>query len=176
MPELRPRPQFRTLVDALGRRALVGAIAGTLCIGPTGAANEDEEKTLPPYHPYLAPALSLAEMARGDPVERAMERSARVLFPELAQGTPPATGFGALSLPTPSVVLFRQTGDGTIVETREQEHGVYLRDLTHDETPPASILSILLPAWSVAGHRISVVPDVVGEPGGSSPWRRVQRR
>lgn len=138
MPELRPRPQFGTLVLALGRRALVGAIAGTLCIGPTGAANEDEEKTLPPYHPYLGPALSLAEMARGDPVERAMERSARVLFPELAKGTLPATDFGALGLPgnwPPSVVLFRETGRRTFVEMRELEHRIYLRDLTHDETP-----------------------------------------
>ncbi|MCY3621400.1 MAG: hypothetical protein OXH68_06770 [Gammaproteobacteria bacterium] len=141
MPELRPRPQFRTLVDALGRRALVGAIAGTLCIGRSGAANEDEERTLPPYHPYLAPALSLEEMARGDLVERAMERSARILFPELAQGTLPATDFGALSLPTPRVVLFRQTGDGTLVEMREKEHGVYLRDLTDDETPPIATKS-----------------------------------
>ena len=138
MPELRPRPQFRTLVLALGRRGLVGAIASTLCIGPTGAANEDEEKTFPPYHPYLAPAPSLEEMARGDPVERAMERSARILFPELVQGTLPATDFGALVLPSfwpPSVVLFRQTSAGTLVEMREREHGIRLRDLTHDETP-----------------------------------------
>ena len=134
MPELRPiRPQF--LLRAVGRRALVGTVVGTLCMGPTGAADEDEEKTLPPYHPYLAPALSLAEMARGDLIERAMERSARVLFPELAQGTLPATDFGALSLPTPSVVLFRQTGDGTLVELREPQRGILLRDLTHDETP-----------------------------------------
>ena len=140
MPELRPCPQLRTLVHAAGRRALVGAIAGTLCISP-GAANDDEEKTLPPYHPYLAPAPSLEEMARGDPVERAMERSARILFPELAQGTLPATDFGALSLPTPRVVLFRKTGDGTLVEIREQKHGIYLRDLTPDETPPIATRS-----------------------------------
>ena len=140
MPELRPPRRFRSLVHAVGRRALVGAIAGTLCISP-GAANEDEEKTLPPYHPYLAPAHSLEEMSRGNPVEQAMERSARILFPELAQGTLPATDFGALSLHTPRVVLFRQTGEGTLVEMREQELGVYLRDLTPDETPPIATKS-----------------------------------
>lgn len=135
---LMPTPrQFRPLVHAVGRRALVGAIAGTLCIGPS-AANEDEEKTRRPHHPFLAPAPSLEEMASGDPVEQAMERSARVLFPELVQGTLPATDFGALVLPSfwpPSVVLFRETGSGTLVEMREREHGIRLRDLTHDETP-----------------------------------------
>ncbi len=139
MPEPRPiRPQFRTLVHAVGRRAFVGAIAGTLCLGPCGAANDDEEKKRLPHHPFLAPALSLVEMASGGPVERAMERSARVLFPELAKGTLPATDFGALVLPSfwgSSVVLFREAGGETLVEVREREHGIRLRDLTSEETP-----------------------------------------
>lgn len=147
MPARRPRRLwFRRRGYAVGRRALVGTIAGTLCISASGAANDDE-RSLPPHHPYLAPASSLMEMASGDPVERAIERSARGLFPKLPQGTLPDTEFGVIVLPSfwpPSVVLFREADGGTLVEKRELEHGIRLRDLTNDEEPPIATESKLL--------------------------------
>ena len=129
------RLQFRRRGLAVGRRALVGTLAGTLCISASGAANDDQ-KSPPPHHPHLAPAPSLMEMANGDHVERAIERSARALFPEFAQGTLPDTGFGVIVLRSfgrPSVVLFREADGGTFVERREMERG--LRELSHDEVP-----------------------------------------
>ena len=137
---------FRGRGHAVGRRALVGTIVGTLCISASGAANDDE-KSLPPHHPYLAPAPSLMEMASGGHVERAIERAARGLFPKLAQGTLPDTEFGVIVLPSfwpPSVVLFREADGGTLVEKRELDHGIRLRDLTHDEVPPTTTESKLL--------------------------------
>ena len=102
-------------------------VACAICISVHGAASENEESPArPPYHPHLAPALPWGEMASGDDVERAMVRSARFLFPELAQGTLPATEFGALVLHSfgpPSVVLFRETNGGTLVEKHEIELG-----------------------------------------------------
>ena len=133
MPRLSPRlSQFRALAHA------AGIVAGALCISVSGAANENEKTTRPPYHPYLAPAPPLMEMDTGGPVDRGMVRSVRVLFPELAQGTLPETEFGAISLTfSGSVVLFREAdGGGTLVETREMKRGsVFLSDLTQDETP-----------------------------------------
>ena len=148
MPKRWPRrPQIRTTVPVAARRALVGTIAGVLCISASHAADEGEEKALPPHHPYLAPARSLAEMANGGHVERAIERSARALFPKLAQGTLPDTEFGVIVLPSfwpPSVVLFREADGGTLVEKRELDHGIRLRDLTDDEVPRTTTESRLL--------------------------------
>ena len=131
----------------MGRRALVGTIAATLWISASHAANEDEVTTLPPHHPYLAPARSMAEMATGDPVERSMAHAARILFPELAHGTLPATEFGVLVLPSfflPHVVLFREADGGMTVEKREPELGLPLQDLAHDEALRIAIESKLL--------------------------------
>ena len=134
MPRLTPRcSRFRDLANA------ASIVTCAVCINMNGAARENEESPArPPYHPYLVPALSFAEMASGDLIEREMVRSARVLFPELAHGTLPATEFGALVLPSfwpPSVVLFGESDGGTLVEKRELEQGLYLRDLTPDERP-----------------------------------------
>lgn len=132
----KPTPRCSRTRDLANAACIV---ACAICIGVNGAASEDEESPArPPHHPYLAPALSLGEMASGDHVERAMERSARVLFPDLAKGALPDTEFGALVLPSfwpPYVVLFRETDGGTLVEKREIERGVILRDLTPDERP-----------------------------------------
>ena len=129
MPRLTPRcSRFGGLANA------AGVVACAICITVNGAARENEESPArPPYHPYLVPALSFAEMASGDLIEREMVRSARVLFPELAQGTLPATEFGALVLPSfgpPSVVLFGETDGGTLVEKRQVEWEITLEDLS----------------------------------------------
>lgn len=154
MRELRPR---RRRFGSWEKRALVGTIAGTLCVGASHAAADDEEKTLPPYHPHLAPARSLKAMAYGDPVERAIARSARALFPTLAPGTLPDTAFGVIALGfRGSVVLFRETDAGTIVEKRELERGVRLRDLTQDEVPQVSTKSKLL-APEIATASVSAI-------------------
>lgn len=125
-------------------------VACAICISVNGAASEDEESpALPPHHPYLAPAPPLAEMGAGAHVEREMERSVRVLFPDLAKGALLDTEFGALVLPSfgnPAVVLFRETDSGTLVEKREIEFAVSLRQLTHDEMPGITIGSKALPA------------------------------
>ena len=62
MCRLTPRcSRFRDLAN------LAGIVACAICITVNGAARENEESPArPPYHPYLAPALSLAEMASGD--------------------------------------------------------------------------------------------------------------
>ena len=141
------RPQFRRKAHAVGWRALVGTIAGALWIGAGHAANDDEASTLPPHHPYLAPAPSLAEMATGGPVERAIADAARILFPELDRGILPATEFGVIVLPSfwsPYVVLFREADGGMVVEKREPEWGILLRDLTPDEAPRITTESKLL--------------------------------
>ena len=159
MPARRPRRLwFQRRGHAVGRRTLVGTIVGTLCISASGAANDDE-KSLPPHHPYLAPASSLMEMASGGPVERAFERSARGLFPKLAQGTLPDTEFGVIVLPSfwpPSVVMFREADGGTFVEKRELEFGIRLRDLTDDEVPPITTESKLLDP-EIANASISAI-------------------
>ena len=88
-------------------------------------------------------------MGAGDHVEREMERSVRVLFPDLAKGALLDTEFGALVLPSfgnPAVVLFRETDSGTLVEKREIKFAVSLRQLTHDEMPGITIGSKALPA------------------------------
>ena len=142
MPEPRPRPwRFGSRI----KRALIGMIAGTLCVGASHAAvDDDEEKTLPPYHLHLAPARSLKAMAYGDPVEREIAHSARILFPDLANGSLPTTAFGTIVLPSfglPYVLLFRETDGGTLVEKREIESRIHLRDLTPDARPDLRIAS-----------------------------------
>ena len=122
MPRLSPRrSQFRALANA------AGIVAGVLCISVSGVGNgATKNPTRPPHHPYLAPAPPLTEMDTGDLVDRGMVRLARVLFPELAQGTLPATEFGAIWKGDPfgSVVLFRESdGGGSLIETREIEVG-----------------------------------------------------
>ena len=142
---MRPkRPRFRA----------VGAVciaAASLCIGVHGTANENERNTTDStyltYHPYLAPAPPLGEMEAGDPVERAIARSAHALFPELAKGSLPTTAFGTVMLPSfssPHVLLFRDTDGGTLVEKREFEVGIRLRDLTPDERPDLVTVSKVL--------------------------------
>ena len=141
MPRLSPRrSQFRALANA------AGIVAGALCMNVSGAENGAKENlTRHPYYPYLAPAPPLMEMDTGDHVDRRMARLAHALFPELAQGTLPATEFGAIWKGDPfgSVVLFRESdGGGSLVETREIEVGeVFLRDMTQDETPDITIKS-----------------------------------
>ena len=119
------------------RAAAVCIVAATLCFGVHGTANENEGNTTrPPYHPYLAPAQPLTEMETGDPVEREMARSARVLFPDLARGSLPATDFGTIMLPSfssPHALLFQETDGGTLVEKREIEFEFRLDDLTPGE-------------------------------------------
>ena len=87
-------------------------------------------------------------MASGDPVERAMERSARALFPKLAKASLPDTEFGVLVLPSfssPHVVLFRDSNGETLVEKREIDSEIFLRDLTPDERPRITTSSKALP-------------------------------
>lgn len=134
-----------------GFGAAVNAIAATLCISVGGTANENERNTTDSayrtYHPYLAPAPPLTEMEAGGPVERAIARSAKALFPELAKGALPTTAFGTIMLPSfssPSVLLFRKTDAGTLVEKREFEFGIHLRDLTPDERPNLVTVSKVL--------------------------------
>ena len=131
--------------------AAVNAVAATLCICVGGTANENErnttDSTYRTHHPYLAPAPPLTEMEAGDPVERAIARSAKALFPELAKGSLPTTAFGTIMLPSfssPSVLLFRKTDRGTLVEKREFEFGIHLRDLTADERPNLVTMSKVL--------------------------------
>ena len=117
------------------RAAAVRIVAATLCIGAT--ANENEGNTTrPPYHPFLGPAQTLTEMETGDPVEREIALSARVLFPDLARGSRPATEFGTIMLPSfssPHALLFQETDGGTLVEKREIEFEFRLDDLTPGE-------------------------------------------
>ena len=119
------------------RAAAVCIVAATLCIGVHGTANENEGNTTrPPYHPYLAPAQPLTELETGDPVEREIALSARVLFPDLAKGSLPATDFGTIMLPSfspPHALLFQETDGGTLVEKREIEFEFRLDDLTPGE-------------------------------------------
>lgn len=155
MPERCPRR--RQFWNAMGRRVLAGTVAGALCIAASHAADAEEEP--PPHHPYLAPARSLVEMATGDHVERAIERSARVLFPELGQGILPATDFGVFVLPSnwpPYVVLFRETDGGTLVEKRAPERGVRFRDLTPNEVPGVTTDSKSLRA-EIAAASVSAI-------------------
>ena len=170
MPEpCRRRWKFRRRIPT-GRRVLAGIIVGTLCIGVSYAADEGRES--PPYHPYLAPARSLVEMVTGDHVERAIERSARVLFPELGQGILPATDFGVFVLPSnwpPHVVLFRETDGGTLVERRALERGIRLRDLTPNEAPSvateAKSLHAEIAVASISAIRRALVNARLHRPG-----------
>ena len=131
-----------------GFRATANAVcivAATHCISTSGTANEPEGiTTRPPYHPYLAPAPPLTEMVRGDPVEREIAHSARILFPDLAEGSLPTTAFGTIVLHSfglPYVLLFRETDGGTLVEKREIESRIHLRDPTPDERPDLRMVS-----------------------------------
>lgn len=132
-------PGFRVAANA------VCIVAATHCISVSGTANEPEGTTTrPPYHPYLAPAPPLAEMGKGDFVEREIAHSARVLFPDLAKGSLPTTAFGTIvlhSFGSPYVLLFRETDGGTLAEKREIELRTHLRDLTPDERPDLRIVS-----------------------------------
>ena len=98
-------------------------------------------------------------MASGDPVERAMERSARALFPKLAKASLPDTEFGVLVLPSfssPHVVLFRDSNGETLVEKREIDSEIFLRDLTPDERPRITTSSKALPP-EIATASISAI-------------------
>lgn len=146
----------------MGTRVLAGIIVGTLGIGVSHAV--DEGKASPPYHPYLAPARSLAEMETGDHVERAIARSARVLFPELGQGILPATDFGVFVLPSnwpPHAVLFRETDGRILVERRALEYGIRLRDLTPGEVPAITTKAKSLHA-EIATASVSAIRRALG--------------
>ena len=126
------------------RLLLTAAIAaGALCAGVCQADDEPEQgtQTPPPWYPYLEPAPRLAELEaseyRGDIMLQGTRRRARILFPELAPGTMPATDFGVIAWAWyGDVVLFRESEGGTLVEKREIRHnGVRLDDMTPDETP-----------------------------------------
>ena len=105
--------------------------AAMICNSGTANENEVNPTQLPthrPYHPHLEPAPTLMEMEAGDPVERAIARSARALFPDLARGSLPATEFGTIMLGhSPCVLLFRETDGRTLVEKRELELGIRSR-------------------------------------------------
>ena len=124
-------------------------VAATFYVSGSGTANEDEGSTTrPPHHPYLAPAQPLTEMEAGDLVERAIARSARALFSDLAKGSLPTTDFGTIALPSfslPYALLFHETDGGTLVEKREIEFGIRLDDLTPDEKPGLEIVSRPIP-------------------------------
>ena len=132
------RPRFRAAANAVC--IVVGALWGS--VGGAADGNE-EDPTPPPWHPYLAPAPPLMEMDAGGPLEHAIARAARVLFPNLAEGSLPATEFGAIMVATfpPYALLFRETDGETLIETREMERGVRLGDLKPDERPGIVIVS-----------------------------------
>ena len=140
MRPLWPRhPGFRAAAYA------VCIIAATHCVSVSGAANETEGiATSPPHHPYLAPARPLAEMETGSFMEREIAYSARMLFPEIGKGSLPATAFGTIVLPSfssPYVLLFRETDGGTLVEKREMDLGIDLRELGPDGGPDLQTVS-----------------------------------
>lgn len=88
-------------------------------------------------------------MDAGDIVDREIAHFARVVFPGLATGSMPATEFGTIVLPSfssPYIVLFHETNEGTLVQVREIESGVRLRDLTHDDRPGITTKSKALEA------------------------------
>ena len=145
MPQLTPRcSRTRGLASA------ACIVACAICISVNGAASEDEESAAhPPFHPYLAPALSLGEMASGDLVERTIEYSARILFPKLAKASLPDTEFGVLVLPSftsPHVVLFRDSDGETLVEKREIDPDEWPGITTSSKALPAEIATASISA------------------------------
>ena len=135
--------QTRSLWRQLARAAAIVASALCASVYQADDAPGQDNQAAPPWYPYLEPAPRLAEMPASEFLEdillRHTLRVAGILFPELAEGELPATDFGVIVLPSflsDSVVLFRESGGGTLVEKREMKRsGVYLRDMTPHETP-----------------------------------------
>ena len=137
MSTIKPRSRRRRLAPA------AAIVASALCAGVCQADGEPEQgtQTHRPWHPYLEPAPQLTEMEASEPFEDLIlqhtRRAARILFPELAEGTMPTTDFGVIAWAWDGdVVLFRESEGGTLVETREMKrNGIFLNDMRSDETP-----------------------------------------
>ena len=177
MSTIKPRSRRRRLAHA------AAIVASALCAGVCQADGEPEQgtQTHRPWHPYLEPAPQLTEMEASEPSEDLIlqhtRRVARILFPELAEGTMPTTDFGVIAWAWQGeVVLFRESEGGTLVEKREMKRQWHLperhevrRDTGHrdriEATPPRYRHRFRLRDPARVGERASSSPGQRGDDG-----------